>query len=83
MVSKMKKALCELLKSLGYNYTDNASYETELPWLKIRTNGHRRHNTFDCRYDVVNITIDIFSAYTGEKEILEIEENIGNHINEI
>ena len=83
MVSKLKTAFCGLLKELGYNFSDNASYETALPWLKMRTSGHRRQNTFDCRYDIITLTIDVFSAYTGEKEILEIAENIGNHMDDM
>jgi hypothetical protein len=83
MVSKLKTAFADLLTELGYNFSDNAVYETELPWLKMRTNGHRRQNTFDCRYDIITLTVDVFSAYSGEKEILEIAENIGNHMDDM
>lgn len=83
MVSRLKTAFANLLTELGYNFTDNAVNETELPWLKMRTNGHRRYDTLDCRQDVIILTIDVFSAYAGEKEILEIEEDIGNHLEDI
>ena len=34
----------------------------------------------DIRYDNITYTLDIFSTYSGEKELLEIIENIGNHL---
>ena len=81
MISKLKKQLIELIQSLGYNISDNGAYEESFPWLMLRTSGHNRQDSWDIRYDIISLTIDIFSSYTGEKEILDIIENISNNIN--
>ena len=83
MVQKIKTELCSLVRELGYNITDNGAYVENFPWLMARVTNHSRADTLDVRTDVVAITIDIFSKYKGEKEILEITENIANHIQAI
>lgn len=83
MVNEIKQQLVALLKSLGYNVGDGGQYKEEFPWLIVRTSGHNRYDTYDMRIEAISLTIDIFSAYTGEKEILEIIENIGNNIQQI
>ena len=83
MVQKVKIELCSLIRQLGYNITDNGAYVENFPWLMARLNGHNRVDTMDMRIDDIYITIDIFSKYKGEKEILDIVENITNHIQKI
>ena len=83
MVQKVKTELCSLIRQLGYNITDNGAYVENFPWLMARLNGHNRFDTMDMRIDDIYITIDIFSKYKGEKEILDIVENITNHIQKI
>jgi len=83
MVNELKKQLVALLKKLGYNIKDGGQYEEQFPWLIVRTSGHNRVDAYDIRIDQISLTIDIFSNYPGEKEILEIIENIGNNIQEI
>lgn len=80
MVSRIKTQLYNLITELGYNVADNRNNTTTPPWLLIRTNGHNRHDTADLRYDNITIVVDIFSAYSGEKEVLEMIENISNNI---
>ena len=80
MVSKVKSEFYNLLLKLDYNATDNGVYEEKFPWLMLRTNGHNRIDIRDIRYDTITFTLDIFSTYSGEKELLEIIENIGNHL---
>lgn len=80
MVSTIKEQVYNLLTGLGYQGTDNGTYQDNFPWLMVRTQGHNRLDTMDLRYDNITITIDIFSKYNGEKEILEIVEDIGNNI---
>lgn len=80
MVPNIKSQLYELLLKLNYNATDNGTYEEKFPWLMVRTNTYTRADTFDLRHDSIIFTIDIFSKYSGEKEILEIVENINNNI---
>ena len=80
---ELKTQLYELIKSLGYNVTDNGTYEEKFPWLMVRTSGHNRFDSFDLRTDAFSFTIDIFSTYAGEREILEIIENISNNIQDL
>lgn len=83
MVQKMKTELCSLVRELGYNITDNGAYVEKFPWLMVRLSNHSRVETFDTRIDSITLTIDIFSKYKGEKEILDIVEDITNHIQTI
>lgn len=83
MVQKMKTDLCSLVRELGYNITDNGAYVEKFPWLMVRLSNHSRVETFDTRIDSITLTIDIFSKYKGEKEILDIVEDITNHIQTI
>lgn len=80
MVQKIKTDLCSLIKSLGYDITDNGAYVEKYPWLMARLGGYSRMDAVNSRVDNITITIDIFSVYKGEKEILDIVENITNHI---
>ena len=83
MVSRIKTQLYDLITGLGYRVADVRPNSEPLPWLLIRTGGHGRTDTRDLRYDIITINVDIFSAYNGEKEILEVIENISNHIQEL
>ena len=83
MVQRIKTDLCSLVRELGYDITDNGAYVENFPWLMMRVGGHNRVDMFDTRIDAITLTIDIFSTYKGEKEILDIAENISNHIKQI
>ena len=83
MVSRIKTQLYDLITGLGYRVADNRNNQEALPWLLIRTGGHSRMDIFDLRYDIITINVDIFSGYSGEKEILDIAEDISNHLGEI
>lgn len=80
MVQKLKTDLCSLVRGLGYNITDNGAYVEKFPWLMVRTGDHSRMDAVNSRVDNITLIIDIFSLYKGEKEILDIVENITNHI---
>ena len=81
MLEKIKKEFYKLLKELGYYVTDNGEYREEFPWLMIRTNGYLALDSFDLRVSTITLTLDIFSTYQGEKEIIDIVENIGSNLN--
>lgn len=83
MLNKLKSQFYALLKELGYNVTDNAEYKENFPWLMLRTNGYTVFRTFNTNISNVTLTLDIFSTYRGEKEIIEIVENIESHLNEL
>ena len=84
MVQKIKTELYNLIKQeLNYNLTDNGAYADGFPRLRMRVNTHQRLDTLDMRVETISIIIDIFSDYKGEKEILEISENITNNLYKI
>lgn len=83
MLAKLKTQFYSLIKDLGYNITDNAEYKENFPWLMLRTNGYRTLNSFNVNVSSATLVLDIFSKYPGEKEIIDIVENIGAHLNEV
>lgn len=83
MLANLKSQFYSLIKGLGYNITDNAEYKEQFPWLMLRTNGYRTMNSFNVNISSAVLVLDIFSTYSGEKEIIEIVENIGEHIKEL
>lgn len=80
MIIKMKTALYSLIRDLGYNITDQGNYEENFPWLMIRTSNHKKVEAMDVRMDEISLIVDVFSTYQGEKEILEIAENIADNL---
>ena len=83
MLAKLKSQFYSLIKGLGYNITDNAEYKEQFPWLMLRTNGYRTMNSFNVNISSAVLVLDIFSTYSGEKEIIEIVDNIGEHLKEL
>lgn len=83
MLANLKSQFYSLIKGLGYNITDNAEYKEQFPWLMLRTNGYRTMNSFNVNISSAVLVLDIFSTYSGEKEIIEIVENIGEHLKEL
>lgn len=83
MLANLKSQFYSLIKGLGYNITDNAEYKEQFPWLMLRTNGYRTMNSFNVNISSAVLVLDIFSTYSGEKEIIEIVENIGGHLKEL
>lgn len=80
MVQKIKTDLCSLVRELGYNITDNGAYVENFPWLMVRLGAYNRADAANVRIDSITLIIDIFSKYKGEKEILDIVENITDNI---
>ena len=83
MLQMTKTQLFDLIKNLGYNITDNGTYKENFPWLRLRTNRFVSTDSNDVRYQLCSFIVDIFSTYNGEKEILEIVEDINNHLQEL
>ena len=83
MLYKLKSQFYNLLKELGYNISDNAEYKENFPWLMLRTEGHTAFRSFNASISNITLTLDIFSSYFGEKEIIEIAGNIESHLNEL
>ena len=83
MISKVKTELYNLIKELGYNLTDNGDFHEDLPWLMLKTSGATAFQTMDTAYTTIVFSLDIFSTYSGEKEILAIIDNITSHLNDL
>lgn len=82
MLQWVKTKFFEYLSSLNYNVTDNGTHRDEFPWLMLRFNDANVSRTRDMNITEVRIIVDIFSTYDGEKEILDIIDNINEHIKE-
>lgn len=82
MLQWVKTKFFEYLSSLNYNVTDNSTHRDEFPWLMLRFNDANVSRTRDMNITEVRIIVDIFSTYDGEKEILDIIDNINEHIKE-
>lgn len=76
MLAQLKSQFYSLIKEKGYNITDNAEYREKFPWLMLRTNGYQVLNSFNMKMSNATLVLDIFSQYSGEKEIIEIVEDI-------
>ena len=83
MISKVKTELYNLIKELGYNITDNGDFHEDFPWLMLKTSGATAFQTIDTAYTTIVFSLDIFSTYSGEKEILVIIDNITSHLNDL
>ena len=83
MISQVKTELYNLIKELGYNITDNGDFHEDFPWLMLKTSGATAFQTMDTSYTTIVFSLDIFSTYSGEKEILAIIDNITNHLNDL
>lgn len=76
MLSQLKTQFYSLIREKGYNITDNAEYREKFPWLMLRTNGYQVFDSFNMKISNATLVLDIFSQYFGEREIIEIVENI-------
>lgn len=80
MIEATKKKFCQYLRSLEYNVDDNGNYREEFPWLMLSVGSARVLKSNDLNMTEIQLKVDIFSTYTGEKEILTIVDNINKHI---
>lgn len=83
MLYKLKTQFYSLLKELGYNITDSAEYKENFPWLMLRTDSYTAFRSFNTNISNITLTLDIFSTYCGEKEIIEIADDIESHLSEM
>ena len=80
MLAQTKERFYQFLKKLGYNVTDNGTYREAFPWLMLRTGSAQVLKSHDLDMTDVRLIVDIFSTYNGEKEILDIVDNINHHV---
>lgn len=76
MTQIIKKKVFKALKAANLNITDNGKYEEKFPWVILRLGNKQSAKYFDTRITTITFAIDIFSIYSGEQEILELEEKI-------
>lgn len=80
MYEVIKKKFKEFLTAMGYNVGDNWVMRDEFPYLNLRINGGAFAPLRNANGTILTITVDIFSTYHGEKEILQIVDNINAHL---
>ena len=83
MVGELKRKVFQALQEADLNITDNRNYEEQFPWCMLRTGNIQRIKYRDVRTEIVTLTIDIFSKYSGEEEILLLQDKISGIIEEM
>ena len=78
LIEDVKKTLYNILtQDLGYTVVDNSSEENNCPWIRLRTSNLYRQPFKNNEYEYnITYTLDIFSEYDGEHEILEMDKEI-------
>ena len=77
MIEELKKKLYLLFSEAGIAVTDNWRFEEgTFPRCMLRLTGARKLKFRDVSTEVITFTLDIFSTYAGEKEILQLVERI-------
>lgn len=76
MVEVIKEKLYQQIKLAGFHISDSRNYDGEFPVLLLRLQNVQKTRFQKLNYAVVDFTIDVFSKYNGEKEILDIEEKL-------
>ena len=74
MIENLKSKFYTKLVDKGYHISDRPNFEEKYPWLILRLSNLTKMKFLKVRYTVADIKIDVFSTYSGEKEILSIEE---------
>lgn len=73
---ELKTQFVSILTQLGYDVADNGVYRDTFPWLQAGISSIQNISNSHVKQKNVTIRVDVFSTYTGEKEILDILENI-------
>lgn len=79
IVTEIKKKFYDILTNLGYEVVDNKesiAEDSPFPHILLRINTGSRDKIKDVTINKLRFTIDIFSEYSGEAEILDIEEKV-------
>ena len=78
----IKEKLYEIIKGLGYPVSDNAADRSDnvFPFLLLRTNTTIENRVNGLIETVYDFKVDVFSKYSGEKEIYEINTKISAQV---
>lgn len=80
MFDLIKQKFVEYLRGLGYTVGDSWVARGALPHINVRINGGSFRPLRAAHDSDLILTLDIFSDYHGEKEILQIVDNVNSHL---
>ena len=86
MIATIKKQFYNLLtEDLKYTVADNpyATKERTFPYVMLTLQNNKRDVYKNSYLYTIKFKIDIFSSYSGEDEILQMEEEIFNKSNQL
>ena len=87
MIIDVKTKFYNIIKDLGYTIYDNPytidGQRRHLPYCQIRTNNIKRAMFQQNFINAVEFKVDMWSKYSGEKEILEMEKKIAGSLEKL
>lgn len=63
--------------------SDNGNFEGEYPQIMLRVADYNRRHYLNTRMENISFTLDIFSLYSGEEEIIDLESKISELMAEV
>lgn len=76
MVERLKQVFCTALSENNIDLRDTKNFAETFPQVFLRTSNIKRIYYQGVSAINVSFTLDLFSKYSGEKEILDLEQEI-------
>lgn len=76
MVERLKQVFCTALSENNIDLRDTKNFAETFPQVFLRTSNIKRIYYQGVSAINVSFTLDLFSKYSGEKEILDLEQQI-------
>ena len=76
MVERLKQVFCTALSENNIDLRDTKNFAEAFPQVFLRTSNIKRIYYQGVSAINVSFTLDLFSKYSGEKEILDLEQEI-------
>lgn len=76
MVERLKQVFCTALSENNIDLRDTKNFAEVFPQVFLRTSNIKRIYYQGVSAINVSFTLDLFSKYSGEKEILDLEQQI-------
>lgn len=76
MVERLKQVFCTALSENNIDLRDTKNFAEVFPQVFLRTSNIKRIYYQGISAINVSFTLDLFSKYSGEKEILDLEQQI-------
>lgn len=83
MLKQLKKDLYEAVSSIPMKLQDTPNYEEDLPQILFHLNNYNVGVMQNAKIEAASFVFDIFSDYSGEDEIIDMQEKITNAVNEL